>query len=535
MKTDSITLFSNLLVTAAIIVASSPTFAQVAGDLEESGPIVAVDDGQIIENVRITAVGEHGIDVSNLSNVIIRNVEILHEGAHGIQCSGAPGIIIRNVSIIHTGVQSPLPAIENNINCSYSDGLRVRNARLRGGSSGVWVFNSPHAHLSYIEGYDFLGPFPRGQLAQFDKSPYCILEDFSAINDPGIAWTEDNVSVYFSDNCVVRRGILDGNNSPSGVGVMFEDSANGLVEDVDTIRQGNGSFSAYPGWDITFRRTRARDNVCEDQGRGEPLSNALIWAGDPSSSGLRIEDSHYFNACNPTNIVWDSNSFDVIELSIEDFTPRDTIVNEFWWEAGGEPPPSPLGPITDTDVSVNEVAENASIGAPVGITAFAEDLDASDIVTYSLTASAGGLFAIDANSGVIAVAAALDAETETSHVVTVEAASSDGSMSSKDFTIDVIDVGSQTVTLQDLGSTNEGRTWFATVGVTVAGAGNVSISATWSWNGGTADGSCQTTTDSCLAVASPDLRKNTGSVTYTVDKLDGLPLVSPEQITLFKP
>ncbi len=78
----------------AIIVSSSSTYAQFSGDLEESGPIVATFDGQIIENVRITAIDEYGIDVRNLSNVIIRNVEIFHDGAHGIRCTSAPGIII---------------------------------------------------------------------------------------------------------------------------------------------------------------------------------------------------------------------------------------------------------------------------------------------------------------------------------------------------------------------------------------------------------------------------------------------------------
>ena len=340
MRTNSISLIASLFMAVAIIVSSSSTYAQFSGDLEESGPIVATFDGQIIENVRITAIDEYGINVDNVSNVIIRNVEIFHDGAHGIRCTSAPGIIIENVSITHTGVQTPLPASENNINCQYSEGLRIRNARLTGGSSGVYVLNSPHAHLSYIEGYNFQGPFPRGQLAQFNKSPNCILEDFSAINDPDISWPEDNVSIYYSDNCVVRRGLLDGNNSRSGVGVMFEGSTVGLVEDVDTIRQANGSFSAYPSWDITYRRTTARENICTDQGRGAPSSNALMWAGNSASSGLRVEDSRYWLPCN-SNLIWNRNSFDVIQLTEEDYTLRDPIVLEFWWESGDTPPPTP--------------------------------------------------------------------------------------------------------------------------------------------------------------------------------------------------
>ena len=51
----------------------------------------------------------------------------------------------------------------------------------------------------------------------------------------------------------------------------------------------------------------------------------------------------------------------------------------------------------------------------VGITAFADDPDMSDDVTYSLSNDAGGLFAIDSSSGVVTVASQLDYETAQSH------------------------------------------------------------------------------------------------------------------------
>ena len=315
------------------IAETDPLFAQT--ELKDSEPVVASFSGEIIEGLRIYATDEPAILVKNLSNVIIRNVEIFHEGNHGILCANAPGLIIQSVSITHIGSDIS-NARENNINCKSSDGVKITNARLRGGSSGIYILKSAHARLKFIEGYDFRGPFPRGQLVQFNKSPNCVLEDFSAINDPLISWVEDNVSIFRSNNCVVRRGLLDGNNSRSGVGVMFESSTDGLVEDVDTLRQGNGSFSAYPGHDITFRRTRARDNLCGDQGRGAPSSNGLIWAGRTKSSGLRVENSTYFNACNPRNIVWSRKVFDIIEIVKENFAPRGQIHNKFCWEVDCE-------------------------------------------------------------------------------------------------------------------------------------------------------------------------------------------------------
>jgi hypothetical protein len=242
--------------------------------------------------------------------------------------------------VVHTGAPATGASPDDgrvNIVGYGTTGLVIQHVKLERGSSGIYLIQSPGAKLSYIEGHDFRGPFPRGQLVQFDKSPDGLLEDFSCINPPASSWPEDNVSVYRSSNVTVRRGLLSGNNSPTGVGVMFElsdgTSSGGLAEDVDTVDQGNGSFSGYPAKDVVFRRTRARDNHCSGQaGRAAPSSNSLVWAGSPDSTNLTLEDSRYFNLCNPGNTVWDQSVFSKVEISEEDFTPRSPIVETFCWE-----------------------------------------------------------------------------------------------------------------------------------------------------------------------------------------------------------
>ena len=76
----------------------------------------------------------------------------------------------------------------------------------------------------------------------------------------------------------------------------------------------------------------------------------------------------------------------------------------------------------------NSVDEDATSGAVVGVTAFADDPDGTDTVSYSLDDDAGGLFSIDASTGVVAVAGALDYETATSHNITIRATSTDGNL-----------------------------------------------------------------------------------------------------------
>jgi hypothetical protein len=297
--------------------------------------VQAQADGEVIENLRITSTSGAAITVSGRKNVTIRNVHILHAGGPGITFSNADDLSIEHVAIEHTG--APVSGANsadglNNIQCLDSARLRVAHVRLLRGSSGIYMIQCPQSELRFVEGRDFRGPFPRGQLVQWDKSPGGLLEDFSVINPAG-SWPEDNVNVYKSQGVTIRRGLVDGNNSPSGVGVIFDGGdATGLVEDVDAVRMGNGCFSAYDGGaGIIFRRTRCRENICTDQGRGLPLSNALMWAGKPGVTDLRIESSSYFASCNG-NLVWPQASFAVVQLTEVDFALRAPVVNAFCWE-----------------------------------------------------------------------------------------------------------------------------------------------------------------------------------------------------------
>jgi hypothetical protein len=100
-----------------------------------------------------------------------------------------------------------------------------------------------------------------------------------------------------------------------------------------------------------------------------------------------------------------------------------------------------VGAAVDADTSADAVSESAAVGSAVGVTAVSDDLDGTDTVSYTLTDDAGGRFQIDATTGVVTVAdpSKLDYETATSHTVTVQAESSDGSTSESTFTINVLD------------------------------------------------------------------------------------------------
>ena len=159
-----------------------------------------------------------------------------------------------------------------------------------------------------------------------------------------------------------------------------------------------------------------------------------------------------------------------------------------------------VGPVTDSDTAANRVLENATVGTAVGVTALAADADVSDAVRYS-TINGTGLFAVDADTGVVTVTGAIDREaTGPSVDVEIQATSTDGSTSSETFTIaiddvDESDVGAvtdvndadNTVSENAAAGADVGLTAFATDadatdGVTFAvtggtGAGNFAIDA----------------------------------------------------------
>ena len=85
------------------------------------------------------------------------------------------------------------------------------------------------------------------------------------------------------------------------------------------------------------------------------------------------------------------------------------------------------------------VAEDAPVGTPVG-TAAAVDLDGGPL-TYALTAgNTGGVFALDASSGMLTVAGALDYETTASYALTLTASDAHGGTATATVAISVTDI-----------------------------------------------------------------------------------------------
>ena len=96
----------------------------------------------------------------------------------------------------------------------------------------------------------------------------------------------------------------------------------------------------------------------------------------------------------------------------------------------------------DNNAAANAVNENAAVGTLVGITARSTDPDAtSNTVAYALISNPSNLFSINATTGVVTVAGAIDREVRGGSLdIGVRATSSDGSTSTQTFSITINDV-----------------------------------------------------------------------------------------------
>jgi hypothetical protein len=281
--------------------------------LKSEDPIsIDGEDGKEIENVTISTNGASpAIMVRNSKSVRIRNVRVVHTGYEqdkwgktpsqagvGIYFENSDDIIIENVKVelqrsnpYVTGEINekcdntycgPFPytmAESYNIEGRKSAGAVIRDVHLIGGSTGIELTECPNSKISHFKVENVHGPFPRGQCVQIVYSPGSTVEDFHCFIDNDIGYTEDMVSIWSSSDSIVQRGLIEGGNAPTGVGVISEHSDNTVFQDIDTTNNGGGCFSGFGADNVRFLRTRAKNNHGLEAKCDRGTGYCLDWQG----------------------------------------------------------------------------------------------------------------------------------------------------------------------------------------------------------------------------------------------------------------
>ena len=233
-------------------------------------------------------------------------------------------------------------------------------------------------------------------------------------------WEYHFGQIYIAPDAVIENLI-----ATNWSDVVFDNSSANEI----SLGDGNDNLFLSAGSDIAFGGEGEDTLVLNNEKQHYNIEEF----SSSDSAGYRITDTQ----TNETNDVFD---FEFVEFFTDAWTnvSERIGISEWFTQSNFDPDQFDVTSVTDIEALSNAVSEDASIGTLVGITAFAEDLDEADSVTYSLTNDAGGLFAINSNSGVVSVNASLDYETSQQHTITVQALSTDQSTQSSDFTIDIL-------------------------------------------------------------------------------------------------
>ncbi len=214
--------------------------------------------------------------------------------------------------------------------------------------------------------------------------------------------------------------------------------------------------------------------------------------------------------------------------STQSYTISVTDVNE-----------SGVTPIVDNDATMDSVTENAAIGSTVGVTAFSDDADGSDTITYSLDDNDGGRFAIDAGTGIVTVAGSIDREADgASRSITVRATSTDGSFQTRTFTIGVVDENDTPPVIaagQSLSVTEDAQTGVVVGSVAATDADSIGSLQGWVILAGNADSVFSIDSNSGeITIADPTRLdfETTASHTLTLLVSDGVNNSANEAVTI---
>lgn len=334
-------------------------------ELKESGPVTVTQDGQIIENLSITA-GKRdacAIQVKKAHNVVIRNVDIKHSNI-GICTDRAENVLIQDVRLTSTSAQATGPHCKHGADdCKYNRnewadpdtrlGIKLNHspeARLErifttGASGGVYVHKSIKARVYDIVCTDARGPYPRGQCVQFAYSSDSQLKNFYSRIWKNQSWSEDNVNIYDSDRVLVEDGLIDGNYSVNGVGVIADHGSDyATVRNVDLLHTAVAAVSVWSndeskvGKNFLAKNIRVKDTQCESRDKQTPSSQGLAFSVHPKAVDPQFINSRYFNHCRST-AMWcipgaacrkaEGGRVDVREA---DFEPKAPLELLFPWE-----------------------------------------------------------------------------------------------------------------------------------------------------------------------------------------------------------
>lgn len=182
------------------------------------------------------------ISITGKTNVVISNLFIANATGAGITIINCSNVIVMNCLITHCTNEA--------VHVESSSNISITSNRFEYVSSGVWALSSTQIRVTYNQCFNVQGPFPRGQLAQFDKcygANNCINFNLGQ-NILGQSNPEDEISIFQSNGTsnspiqIVGNEIRGGGPSGSGGGIMTGDGGGSYILVTNNILVDPGQY-----------------------------------------------------------------------------------------------------------------------------------------------------------------------------------------------------------------------------------------------------------------------------------------------------
>jgi hypothetical protein len=226
------------------------------------------------------------------------------------------GITIRNSKRIRIEGCKIGPCKGEAVNIYACDGITVTGNRFEAISTGVYALDSRHIEVTHNRCLNLHGPFPRGQLAQFDKvtGGGNRINHNRALNVLGKSNPEDVINIYKSSDTsddpiqVIGNKIRGGGPSGSGGGIMTGDGggAHIVVRDNVLVDPGQYGIAIAGGHHIQILDNRVF-------GKRQPFTNVGIYVWNQSKAPshdhtVRGNQVRWFSKGEMENPCWDAKN-----------------------------------------------------------------------------------------------------------------------------------------------------------------------------------------------------------------------------------
>ncbi|MFK7997716.1 MAG: hypothetical protein AB8B87_26555 [Granulosicoccus sp.] len=335
-----------------------------AQELTQSGAVVVRQGNAVIQNLSIdtTSADTCAINIADANRVVVRNIDIKHVNV-GICATNVNELIIQDVRLLSKEAPAAGPHCVNGVSeCSSNTaqwgspdehiaikldktpGAIVQRVQASLASTAVLVYRSPGTAINKLVCLDMRGPYPRGQCAIFINSNNSSLDNFYSKGYRDQSFHEDNVNLYFSDNVTVSNGLIDGNWSINGAGIIADiGSDNALVKNIDVVNTGQAAISVWSndssliGKNFRAENIRVKDTHCEARYGQVASSGGLVFVAHPSAQNPAFVNSQFFNHCrSQKHYCMPGESCrnlpgGTVSIREENFTPRAPLTLTFPW------------------------------------------------------------------------------------------------------------------------------------------------------------------------------------------------------------